>query len=604
VYSEFERAGWQVPREWHRSGWRRKDCVICSCVDEGDYSLGQPAYRSGGVVAELFAGLATALGDRRVLSGTCAVTRRLGQHRHEVFDGVGEHRVVGALRKVRLHRGQCAGGVAYEASNVPLPKGGDRPLVSPYPLDQITERSRSGGERRSAVGICHVGSISRVHAIAPYLNLPPRERPLSTRRRGPLRRIRRVAEGADAGYRAPNRRSGARLAGAPTRRQGTLRPEVVPQASYTLDVRFRGSATSVLVATAVVAAGAAAFASQSGPRSPLSHSQVERPLGTRVDGLLSWDHVPQPAVFTAGTGLYLAWVTSSLPLGRAPVHEELARVDAGSGEVTAEAGVHGQVASVLTDGGSLLALVTSRGEELLRLDRATLAETGHWRIGGAQVPGSEASAMARAGGGVWIATGPELVHYTPRRSRITLRVPIPNALNADLATTATGSVLLVGEATKGGVGHIQRRNTVTGQLMAESSPVLGVVDPFLTAVTGNNFWVSEATGMMGHVQQFSLTPLAPVGTCRTGIRTQTCIFGTNGITARLSSGRLFVNQPAGGRTLNFCATPNGHVLSPLPVPTSDGVLTVGRGVLFLFVPSAKYDTSVKELRIPQACEAG
>lgn len=243
----------------------------------------------------------------------------------------------------------------------------------------------------------------------------------------------------------------------------------------------------MLVATAVVAAGAAAFGSQSVPHSRPGHSRVARPTVTRTNGLLSWGDLPQPAVFLAGTGVYLTWVTSPLPFGRAAVHEELARVDAVSGKVTAQMSVNGQITSVLMDRGSLLALVTSKGEELLRLDPQSLAETGHRRIGGAQVPGSEASAMVRTDGGVWVATGPELVRVTPVRWKVSLRVPITGALNADLATTAMGSVLLVGEATKAGLGHIQRRNTVTGQLMTESTLVYGIVNPFLTAVTGNRF---------------------------------------------------------------------------------------------------------------------
>lgn len=270
----------------------------------------------------------------------------------------------------------------------------------------------------------------------------------------------------------------------------------------------------------------------------------------------------------------------------------------------AETSVRGQVMAALVDDGSLLALVTSNGEELLRLDPVTLAETRHKRIGGAQVPGSEASAMVRTDNGLWITTGPELVRVTPSRWRISRRVPIPHAMNADLATTATGLVLLVGEATKGGVGHVQRRSGATGQLMGESSPLYGIVNPFLTVVTGNDFWVTEATGMMGHVQQFSLTPLAPVGTCRTGVRTETCIFGTNGITARVRSGRLFVTQAAGGRMQNFCATTGGRVLAPLPFPTPDTVLAVGKRMLFLLVPSARSHTSVKELAMPEPCNAG
>lgn len=366
-------------------------------------------------------------------------------------------------------------------------------------------------------------------------------------------------------------------------------------------MRFRDSATTVLVVTAVVAAVAGALASQSGPPRATAAHRSSVQIAKRADGLLSWRDVDQPDVFMAGTGLYLTWVTSPVPPRRAPVHEELARVGSKSGRVTAETSVRGQVMSACVDSASLLVLVTSKGEELLRLDPITLEQTGHWHIGRAQVPGSEASAMVRAGGSLWIATGPELVRFTVARWKISLRIPLAGAINADLATTTTGSVLLVGEADEGGLGHIERRGVVSGQLMSESPPLYGIVNPFLTAVTGNYFWASEATGMMGHVQQFSVTPLVPVGTCRTGIRTQTCVFGTNGITARMSNGRLFVTQPAGGRVLNFCATTGGKVLAPLPIPLSDDVRAVGKSVLFVLVPSARYRTALKEMTIPQAC---
>lgn len=371
-------------------------------------------------------------------------------------------------------------------------------------------------------------------------------------------------------------------------------------------MRFRASAAAIVVATALVAAGATAFASQSGPGARHPRSGAELPVVTRFsDGLVTWSDIAQPRVLVAGADLYLSWMTSHPGSGRAPVREELARVDATSGKVRARRSVEGQVVSALVDDGSLLVLVTSNGEDLVRLDPTTLAETGHWRVGGASAPDLETSAMVRAGGAVWITTGPELVRFTTTRWRVSSAIPIPGAADADLATTPTGSVLLLGEATGGGLGHIQRRDVVTGQLVAESPALIGIARPGLTSVTGNDFWISEATGMMGHVEEFVLTSLTPTGTCRTGIYTEHCIFGTNGLTARISAGTLFVTQEAGGPALNFCADRDGRVLAQLRIPASDSVLAVGRTVLFLLEsPSPRSRTLVKELAIPRPCRAG
>lgn len=315
------------------------------------------------------------------------------------------------------------------------------------------------------------------------------------------------------------------------------------------------------------------------------------------------DIVPHGPPRESTGGLYLTWVTS--PPGHSPEAEELARVNASSGKVTARRRVEGAVAEAVIHGGSLFVLVTSNGEDLLRLNPVTLTEIGHWHLGRAQVPGSEASAMVVAGPGMWIATGPELERsYT---GKVLRSIPKPGAVNADLATTRLGSVLLVGEASASGEGEIERLGIVTGELMEESPPLSGIVNPFLTSVTGNDFWVEESTGMMGYVQLYHLTPLGPVGsTCGPATHTQTtatCILGTNGTRARMADGDVFITKSPGTNHYRaYCATPGGQVLAALPVPSADAILAIGPKVLFVRALSPG-NTAVKEVPIPPACHA-
>lgn len=333
-------------------------------------------------------------------------------------------------------------------------------------------------------------------------------------------------------------------------------------------------------------------------------TSVVRPVVTKsADGLLTWQGLPDPGVIETATGLYLTWVASPLP-SAAPEHEELARVNATTGKVTAKRTVDGRVAGAVTAGRSLFVLVTFGGEQLLCLNPLTLDETGHWRIGHSEVPGAEASALGVAGGGVWVTDGDRLVRLTPTRGKIVASIAIPGAANADLATNDTGSVLLLGEANEAGVGLIQRRNPITGHLFGKSPQVVGIVNPSLTSVTRDDFWISESTGMMGYVQLYHLKDLAPVGSaCHTGSSTETCIPGTNGIAARVSDGRLFVTQVFGGPAHNFCAGTDGHVLAALPIPASDGLLAVGRKVLFVLGPlsGTTQIEPVLEVAIPSAC---
>lgn len=359
----------------------------------------------------------------------------------------------------------------------------------------------------------------------------------------------------------------------------------------------------LLMASAIVVAGVLAQGAPGG-----AAAAVVRPVVTKsADGLFTWNGLPDPAVIDTAAGLYLTWVTSPLPLGRSPEHEELAHISTSTGEVMARRAIDGRVAGAVKAGHWLMVTVTSSGEELLRLNPTTLAEDGNWRIGHTGLLGPGASSVVRTVAGVWVTGGDRLVRVTARRGKIVTSITLPGVAHSDLATNDAGSILLVGEANEEGLGHIQRRNPMTGQLIATSSQIGGVVNPFLTSVTGGDFWISEATGMMGYVRLYHLTDLSPIGSaCETGARTETCVVGTNGIAARVRDGVLFVTQVDGGPAHNFCAEPDGHFLGTLPIPTTDSLLAIGQKVLFLLGPLAGRTQveTVTEVVIPSACAGG
>jgi hypothetical protein len=358
-----------------------------------------------------------------------------------------------------------------------------------------------------------------------------------------------------------------------------------------------GAVTAVVIAfLAVYVPFARLVTSGASPRAV--HPVVVRSPG----GLLSWRGLPDPGVIDNASGLYLTWVTSKLPLGRSSEREELARVDTTTGDVTAERALVGRVAGVVELRGSLFVTVTAHGARLIRLDPVSLAETGHWYVSMGFLEGT--SSIVSAAGGVWVAAGRRLVRFTPTRGKAVAAITMERAAESDVATDATGSLLLVGEADATGVGHIQRRDPLTGRLVAESPALEGVANPFVTSVAGGDVWVSEATGMMGYVRLYSLTSLTPVGgSCATGTPSATCVHGTNAISAQVSDGVLFVTQPAGGPAQNFCAATDGQVLARLAIPASDTLLAVGRDDLFLEAPirGRTQTAPVVEMAIPRSC---
>jgi hypothetical protein len=293
------------------------------------------------------------------------------------------------------------------------------------------------------------------------------------------------------------------------------------------------------------------------------------------------------------TGVYLAWFVS--PPVR-DVRTELARIDLVSGRITATR----QLGAVyfdqaVTAAGSLWVATSSlSGEALVRLDPQTLAVAGRWRIGGGGNQGFAGHVLAVAGSGLWLAGGDRLLRLSLPAGAVTATVPLPRAATSEVAAGSSGAVLVVEETNSTGSGILQRRDPATGALLATSPAVPGVSGLFVGGVAGSGVWVSNATGMMGYVERFDATTLAP--------SPGTQVEGTNGITVQVADGLVWVTS-GGGPGPSFCADPlSGRVLARLKLPQPDRVLAIGAGQLFYAAPAPNGDEYVEQEPLPGGCQ--
>ncbi len=331
-------------------------------------------------------------------------------------------------------------------------------------------------------------------------------------------------------------------------------------------------------------------------------------------GLLTWRGLAAPAVADTTLGLYLTSQVS--PLGSAPIIDELARVDRATGDVVAQRRLSGSFDSAIAASGSLWVTTTSRSpvgpgltsEVVWRLDPRTLAVRSRRQVTASKgLAGYVGGSMAVAGGGLWVTGGNRLLRLSLHAGQVVASVPLLGAASSDVASNATGTVLIVGEAASSGVGSIERRDPVTGALIATAPRVIGVVAPRVGGVIDGLVWVSEATGMMGYVQRYDLTPLAPAGrACSEGKNTGSCVGGTNGIRASVADGLVWIAQAAGGPTRQVCLDPtSGRVLSSLPLAGNDALVAIGIHHLYVLEPTAPTvaGQSVTQVPIPHACAA-
>lgn len=129
--------------------------------------------------------------------------------------------------------------------------------------------------------------------------------------------------------------------------------------------------------------------------------------------------------------------------------------------------------------------------------------------------------------------------------------------------------------------------------------------PQVTGPSGSAVWISEPTGMMGYVQRLDATTLAPATArnCELERSTNTCLTGTNAISARIADGLLWVTQRVGPAARNYCADPSdGLLLAPigLPQPDQDLLLAVGPHQIFYAAPG-RSGSYLRQAPIPARC---
>jgi hypothetical protein len=356
------------------------------------------------------------------------------------------------------------------------------------------------------------------------------------------------------------------------------------------------SALAVILMALLTACSSGTVTSSGGPspvRTSTAHASSAR--DARVFGRI----FANPEVTVTGGRLYVTWQVNAV--GAAVPRFELARVDQGTGAIKATRPlVPGQAGTPLAAGGSLwLPIVTSAGESLLRLNPVDLAQTGELSIPGVPDSGINGdSHLAAADGSLWVADGGRLLRVSLKTGQLVTTIPLPGAATSGVAAGKNGTVLVVTEATAGGLGQVQRRDPASGTVTA-SYQMIGVAAPEAGGVIRSGVWIAEATGMMGYVERFSIK--------RSGAATMapdpaTRVEGTNGIRVTVVGGLAWVTE-AGNARDDYCADPvTGRVLAriPLPDPFQGGVLAVSSRYVYYYSP-ASGGVYLKRLTVPAAC---
>ena len=248
---------------------------------------------------------------------------------------------------------------------------------------------------------------------------------------------------------------------------------------------------------------------------------------------------------------------------------------------------------------------------LLRLNQRTLAVTGQVKVsaGISPYPGSYGgdSHIAFAGGLVWADGANRLIAVDPSTMAVRLAVTFKSADNfggeieSDVTASSDGRTLVVSEANSG-VGTLQRRDPVTGALLA-SVPTSGVIAPVLAGIVSGSLWVSVPTGMMGYVERLDATTLQAAGALSPDADSAADIEGSNGIRADLWGGELWVTNQAGGPGRNYCADPvtgQRRATSPLPDLNVDIPMAVADQREYYAIPTGD-GFEIRWVPVPAAC---
>ncbi len=309
-----------------------------------------------------------------------------------------------------------------------------------------------------------------------------------------------------------------------------------------------------------------------------------------------------PQAYAAGGSLYIAQQVT--PPGDT-VRSELMRVDPATGHVRAVRRLGSAFdQAVLADG--VVWVATTRGPMswLWGLDPDSLAVRRRELLPGSGHNDGIVGTMALAGGWLWVANSDRLDRVSPATGAVAGQVSVRGAQGIDVAADAAGRVLIVSE------GHerarVQRRNPVTGALIAQSPVFDGVTKPYVGGIFGGGVWISEAGGMMAAVERLGLGTLRP--TAFPGAQPHPGESGPpriegHGVVARLIAGVLWVTQTDGGAQRNYCGDPvSGQRRAALRLPPQASLLTIdSTSIYYITGASSPVRAELVRARINPRC---
>jgi hypothetical protein len=344
---------------------------------------------------------------------------------------------------------------------------------------------------------------------------------------------------------------------------------------------------------------AAASATTAASTTTASTTAASTTTAGRSPGSVFGRVLSNPEVAVAGGRLYVAWQVNQP--GARIARFELAQAGQASGAVRATRLLPaGDLGPPLVAGGWLWITVSATASErLLRMNPVSLAVTADVTISGRSYQGFTGlgNDLAAAGGALWATSGGRLLRVSPRTGRVTAVISLPGANTSGAGASADGRILIVSEA-RDGVGAVQRRDPVTGALIA-SHPMLGVAAPRIGGIVDSGAWVAEPTGMMGYIERFSVTAMAP--------DPATQAEGTNGISVRVAGRLVWISQQ-GSPARDYCADPvTGRALRrvPLPQPDQDYVTAVTERYAYYLAPAGSgTGFYLRRLGVPAACLVG
>jgi len=305
----------------------------------------------------------------------------------------------------------------------------------------------------------------------------------------------------------------------------------------------------------------------------------------------------EPYVTVTGGQFYVTWQNKTV---RNVPSTTLVRADQATGRIEAARTFGaGYISAPQAAGGSLWALLATTQETLLRMNPRTLAVTGKLHISNGKYLNSSGfgNHLSAAGGALWAVAGDRLVRVSPRTGKAEKVIDLPGGFSTSMAGSSSGSFLIVSVADSGGQGSMQRRDPVSGALLASHATV-GVTAADIGGIIGSGVWAAQPTGMQGFVQRYSTRTLAPVG--------GTAVEGSNGIRVVVASGLAWVLRAGPEGDASYCANPvTGKKLAaiPLPRPARDDVIGVwGRDVYYAAPAVHDAGVNLKRVAVPAACQ--